>query len=124
MASITYTKQVTVSSLYANLNAGIGFVPYYEDPYFADSIISYNSIAQEIIIGGVASFKDGNDQAIIGNETATTGFVKVETNLDKLTLAGSLALEHISLSATGGVPTLHLPIRINGTSYKIQLLTA
>jgi len=124
MASITYTKQVTVSSLYDNLNSGTGVVPYYEGPYFADSIISYNSIAQEIIIGGVAAFKDGSDEAIIGSESATTSFVKVEKNFDRLTLAGSLILEHITLSATGGVPTLHLPVRINGTSYKIQLLSA
>ncbi len=126
MASITYTKQVSVPTLYSS-GPGIDTVPYYTDdpiPSFKDTIIYYDSVNQVINIGAVASFNDGNNQAVIGYDSVSTGYVKADTSANRVYIgAQTIEINNLTLAVTaGGSSGLHLPLVIGGTLYKIALL--
>lgn len=126
MASITYTKQVSVPTLYSS-GPSVDFVPYYTDdpiPSFADTVIYYNSVDQAVDIGAVASFNDGNNQAVIGYDSPTTGYVKASTSGNRVYIgAQTIEINNLTLATTsGGASGKHLPLVIGGTLYKIALL--
>ena len=126
MASITYTKQVSVPTLYSS-GPGVDTVPYYTDdpvPSFGDTIIYYNSVDQSITIGAVASFNDGNNQATIGYDSVSTGYVKVSTQGNRVYIgAQTIEINNLTLAVTaGGASGKHLPLTIGGVLYKVALL--
>lgn len=125
MASITVNGKVNVSSLYTE-SPIVSLIPFYSNYAgngFRNSNIDYNQFTQIVTIGGVATFDDGNNYALIGN-VGGDSYVKADLATGQTTIYGiTLAIDGVTTTATaGGSAGKHLPISINGVNYKIALL--
>lgn len=126
MASISVSGNVSVSSLYTESPA-VSYLPFYSNfpaNGFRNTLVAYDQFTQEVNIGAVAKFDDANNFATIGYEALTTGYVKVDTQANRVYIgAQTIEINNLTLAVTaGGSSGLHLPLVIGGTLYKIALL--
>jgi hypothetical protein len=126
MASISVGGNVNISSLYSEPPLPT-YIPFYSDfpvKGFRNSLILYDQFTQAVSIGAIANFDDAANLATIGIQSSSNSYVKIDTASNDLILAAAtIRINNITLSGTGGSPSLHLPVIINGTAYKIQLLS-